>query len=240
MSISILIADADGLLRDLLAALLGRDEAFQIAGCAADAETAIQGIAELAPDVVLLDLQLPGSDAFRVLNEVINRPFDSSLSEPKVLVMGRDNAEAFQLEAARRGAQGFLCKAEGVSALTNAICAVMAGEVWFSRQIVAQTLREYTRLLRQVEERSRPSNVLSPREREILALVARGLTNQRIAEDLTMSLGTVKVHIRNIFQKLDLPNRTEAAVYALKEGLLNDSSHPRQSNRSSLQEKRFN
>jgi NarL family two-component system response regulator LiaR len=74
-----------------------------------------------------------------------------------------------------------------------------------------------------VQEQERPANHLSPREREILSRVAQGMTNQQIADDLRMSLGTVKVHIRNIFQKFDLPNRTEAAVFAIREGLIESS-----------------
>jgi len=215
MSISILIADADALLRDLLADLLGRHEGFHVVGCVATGRDALEAVARLQPDVLLLDLHLPDPTGLRVLEALTQ-----VLAPPVLLVLSRDDTDDTQMDVARRGAQGFLCKSQGVSALTNAIRAVMSGEVWFTRQIVGRILREYATLLRRVQEQERPANHLSPREREILGRVARGMTNQQIADDLRMSLGTVKVHIRNIFQKFDLPNRTEAAVFALREGLL--------------------
>lgn len=218
MGVSILIAQNDPLLRELLAATLRREEGFEIAGSVGSGAETVAAVTEYRPEVLVLDLGQPESAGLKVLDEL------GMMEEPPlILALSAEESEGIRMEVARRGAQGFLYKSEGIGTLTKAIRAVTSGEVWFTRQLVGQLLREYAILLRRVREEERPAKQLSSREHEILARVARGLSNQQIADELGMSLGTVKVHVRNIFQKFDLPNRTEAAVFAIREGLVDQA-----------------
>lgn len=218
MAITILVAQNDPLLRELLVDTLQREEGFEIVGSVGGSQDTLTAVADLKPEVLVLDLGHPESAGMKVLDEL-----GSLESPPLILALSAEESEGIRLEVARRGAQGLLYKSEGIGPLIKAIRAVTSGEVWFTRQLVGQILREYATLLRRVREEERPANLLSTREHEILARVARGLSNQQIADELGMSLGTVKVHVRNIFQKFALPNRTEAAVFAIREGLVEQS-----------------
>jgi two-component system, NarL family, response regulator LiaR len=223
MKSRILIAEDDPLLRNLLAEILAEQEDFDVVGSVPTGQETVDASAELRPHVVLMDVSRPDSAALDRIEHLAALP-----SPPMVLILSADEGEATQLETARHGAHGFLRKSQGIPALTAAIRAVMTGEVWFTRQIVSRILKEHAALLRRVREHEKPMNQLSVKELDVLVRVARGLTNQQIADDLQMSISTVKAHVRNIFQKLNLPNRTEAAVFALREGLVEavDHRHP--------------
>jgi DNA-binding NarL/FixJ family response regulator len=214
-NISVLLAEDDPLLRNLLTHILAGQEGLEIAGTAANGREALAAASDLQPDVLLLDLHLPELSGMKVLE----RCAETEVS-PKVLVLSGDEGEDTMLRAARAGARGFLSKSGASSALAQAIRAVAAGEVWFPAGIVSRILAEYPTLVRSAKRGDRPIDSLSDREREVLVRLARGLTNQQIAGELYISVSSVKVHIRGIFQKLNLPNRTEAAVFAVREGLL--------------------
>ncbi len=221
MSISILIAEDDALLRSLVAEILSLQPEFQVLGNAGDGEEALAKAGALQPDILLLDLSLPGVSGLKVLEQIGAWP-----QKPSVLVLSGDESEETQLQAAGAGAMGFLGKSRAMAVLPDAIRAVARGEAWFSRQVSARIFGAYSRLIQQVREQEQPLHLLTEREKEVLAQVARGLTNQQIAAELLMSVSTVKTHIQSIFQKLGLPNRTEAAVFAVREGLLADPPAP--------------
>jgi len=218
MSLSILIAEDDALLRSLLAEILSAQDGFEVVGSMESGREVVDAVARLRPTVLLLDLHLPGLSGLRVLEQLNDLP-----EGPLVLVLSGDEEEDTQLEVARNGARGFLPKSRAGSVLPQAIRAVAGGELWFTRQVSERIFREYHQLVRRVREQERPANQLSDREREVLVCVARGMTNGQIARDLFMSIHTVKLHIQNIFRKLNLPNRTEAAVFAVREGLLDEA-----------------
>jgi DNA-binding NarL/FixJ family response regulator len=215
--IQILVAEDDALLRGLLNQILGEEPDFQVVGLVGDGASVIAEIDRLQPEVLLLDVNLPGASGLQVLKELRARSHS-----PKTLVLSGNEDDATQLEAARVGARGFLCKSEALGTLPEAVRKVARGEVWFSGRIIGMVLNDYPEYVRKSREQERPINQLSDREREVLIRVARGHTNQMIAGELYMSLSTVKVHLRNIFSKLKLPNRTEAAVFAVREGLLHE------------------
>jgi DNA-binding NarL/FixJ family response regulator len=171
--------------------------------------------------VVLLDLRLPGLSGQRVLTQLLEME-----NSPSVLVLSGDDDENTQVDIARCGARGFLPKRDAVNVLARAIRTVSKGEMWFSQKVSSRIFQEHHELVRRVRNQERPLNQLTEREKEVLARVARGLTNRQIAAELFMSIHTVKLHIQNILRKLGLPNRTEAAVYAVREGLMEDGSEP--------------
>lgn len=215
MSVTILIAEDDPLLRAFLTDVLAGHPEIRVLGSVGDGREVLAAANRLKPQIVLLDLHLPGLAGLKVLELLLE-----SENPPRVLVLSGDEANETQLEAARGGAKGFLPKSQAISKLADAIQAVASGGMWFAPQVVEQIFNEYPRLVRRTQQMDRPVDQLSAREREVLICVARGMTNQQIARELFMSLSTVKVHLHNVFQKLNLPNRTEAAVFAVREGLL--------------------
>lgn len=221
MRVSILIAEDDALLHSLLADILDREGDLEVVGVAEDGNTCLEVIERLHPMVVLLDLRLRGLSGQKVLSHLLEQP-----EPPAVLVLSGEDDENTQVEVARSGARGFLPKREAVAVLARAIRAVSKGESWFTPEVTARILREHQDLVRKVRDEQRPLNHLTVREREVLARVARGLTNRQIAAELFMSVHTVKLHIANILRKLGLPNRTEAAVFAVREGLIEDGAAP--------------
>lgn len=218
MKITILIAEDDPLLRQLLTSILGAHEDMEVVGAVGNGREALEIAERLKPRLLLLDLNLPEVHGLKVIDRVIDMP-----EPPLVLVLSGQETEETHMESARHGAHGFLGKSLGIATLPDAIRAIDAGEVWFTRYIMGQIFREYVEMARRLREFERPANQLSGKEVDVLVRVARGLTNQQIGEELGMSVSTVKVHVRSIFQKLDLPNRTEAAVFAVREGLLEEA-----------------
>jgi DNA-binding NarL/FixJ family response regulator len=218
--VSIFIAEDDPLLRNFLLAKLSGYEEFTIVGSAGTGEETLAALPGLDPDVLLLDLSLPALSGMEVLEQV-----SAMERAPAVLVLSGHESEETQLDAARQGAKGFLCKSQASASLPQAIQAVAEGELWLPVAIVKHILGEYPALVRQMRDQSRPINQLTEREREVLLRVARGLTNQQIAGELYMSVSTVKTHIRNIFKRFNLPGRTEAAVFAVREGLLEQAEN---------------
>jgi len=215
MNVTILIAEDDALLRSFLTELLAREEGFEVLGTVADGQECVEVLSCLKPQMLLLDLRLPGLSGLKVLERL-----GGMEDGPAVLVLSGEEDEETQVEVARSGAAGFLPKSQAVSLLPQAIRAVAGGELWFSRRVSNRIFLEHRKLVRRVRDHEKPLNQLSDREREVLVYVARGHTNNQIASDLLMSIHTVKLHIQNILRKLNLPNRTEAAVYAVREGLL--------------------
>lgn len=216
-SLTILIAEDDPLLRQFLEQMLGLQEDFRVVSSVGDGRMVLEEIRQHSPSLLLLDLTLPGMHGLAVLDRLVDWP-----GAPFVLVLSGHETEETQMESARHGAHGFLGKSQGIEALPEAIRAIHSGQVWFTRAVMGRIFREYVQLARRVRDFERPANQLSPKEGEVLQWLARGMTNQQIADQLGMSVSTVKVHVRSILQKLDLPNRTEAAVYAVREGLLED------------------
>jgi DNA-binding NarL/FixJ family response regulator len=215
MTISILIAEDDSLLRGLLTEVLAGHPDLNVVGTVGTGPEVQEVVERARPQVLLLDLNLPGLHGLKVLERLAGMD-----AVPQALVLSGDEADGTQLQAARNGARGFLAKSQGVATLPAAIRAVAGGEVWFAPWVIGQVFRDYPPLWHRAQAQEKPAKQLSDREREVLARVAQGRTNQEIAGELDVSLSTVKIHVRNILHKFHLPNRTEAAVFALREGLL--------------------
>ena len=215
MSVRVLLVVEDPLLRSLLAEKLSLEKDLQIVGAVGDPESCLEAVVVTQPAVVVLDLQWGGGIGLALLERLTNRAPDVA-----TLALATDESEEAQLEAAQSGAKGVVTKTEGIATLPQAVCAVGRGEVWFTRSMSRRIFQEYHRIFCQKRETEHPLACLSPREREVLARVAEGMTHQDIADRLHMSIHTVKLHIQRILHKLGLPNRTEAAVFAVREGLV--------------------
>ncbi len=208
--ISVLIADDHAVVRGGLRALLDTEEGIDVVGEAADGVEAITRARALNPDVILLDLMMPRKDGLEVITEI--RESDPTA---RILVLSSFSDDEMVFSAIKGGALGYLLKDSSPSELLQAIREVYNGESSLHPTIARKLIREL----------NRPSNLppsedpLTEREVQVLMLVAQGMSNQEIADTLVISERTVRTHVSNILSKLHLANRTQAALYALKEGL---------------------
>jgi DNA-binding NarL/FixJ family response regulator len=211
--IRVLVADDDDLLRSLLRDWMQREADVEVIDVAADGREALDKALQLQPDVLLMDVRMPAMSGLEVLEQL---PPDG----PRALILSVEADDAAVLAAFRAGARGFLPKRAAERYLIDAIRAVANDETWLDRRLTTRLVRELSRLARRVAELEQPDAALSAREREVLCAVAHGLTNDQIAKQLFVSKNTIKIHVSSIFQKLNLPNRTEAALFAVRVGLV--------------------
>ena len=205
----IVIADDHSILRESLAALLSTQPDFQVDGRAANGQEAMALIQQCHPDVLVLDLFMPGSDGFEVL-----RTLDRGGSRvASVVLTGSDN-ELDYAQVVKLGARGLVLKSDGPEKLFAAIRTVANGELAFSDELAQQVLTTMT-----AESRNSTNALvrLSERERQIAYYVARGMKNKDIGQSLTISENTVKRHLQSIFTKTGARDRLELAVLALSE-----------------------
>jgi two-component system nitrate/nitrite response regulator NarL len=207
-AIRIVVVDDHTLFRRGVIALLGQVSDFEVVGEAADGLEGIRRIAELAPDVVLLDLNMPGISGIETMQAILR----ATPGLPVVMLTVSENAEDL-MAALRGGAQGYLLKNIDSDFLVDAVRRAAAGESVMSPEMSSKLLRE----LRGGGAPSLPA--LSPREREILAFLARGASNKEIARTLAVAESTVKIHVQHILRKLELTSRVQAAVWAIEHGI---------------------
>jgi DNA-binding NarL/FixJ family response regulator len=210
--IRVLVAEDDDLLRSLLREWMKRAADVEVIDVAADGREALEKAVQLQPDVLLMDVKMPGLSGLEVLEQL---PPEG----PRVLILSVDADDAAVLAAFRAGARGFLPKRAAERYLLDAIRAVANDDTWLDRRLTTRLVEELSRLARRVSELERPDAILSTREREVLSAVGRGLTNDQIAQELFVSKNTIKIHVSSILHKLNLPNRTEAALFAVRAGL---------------------
>ena len=208
--IRILIADDHAIVREGLRALIATEPDLELVGEATDGIQAVSKAQALRPDVILLDLMMPRMDGVEAINEI-----KKSWQDARVIVLTSFSDDEKVFSAIRSGALGYLLKDSSPSDLLQAISTVANGEGFLSPAIASKVMRE----INQPPKLPPTQDPLTEREVEILQLVAQGLTNDGIAEKLVVSERTVRTHVSNILAKLQLANRTQAALYALKEGL---------------------
>jgi DNA-binding NarL/FixJ family response regulator len=212
--IGVLIVDDDPLVRTLLSEIVTREGDIVILGCATDGLDAVAKAVELRPDVILMDLAMPRLDGLAALARL------TELDVPaNVLIFTQDADEEMVMQAARQGAKGYMPKDAPVDRIPKAIRALAAGEAWVERRLTGRVFEELARMARKLASSSSPESLLSEREKEVIRLIACGKTNTEIASQLFLSPHTVKSHVSHILQKLELPNRTEVAIFAVRAGL---------------------
>ena len=206
--IRVLLADDHWVVREGLRMYLGRDPAFEIVGEAEDGAQAVQLAVDLEPDVVLMDLLMPVLDGVSAIQAIRRQ---STGVEIVALTSVLDDAQV--VGAVRAGAIGYLVKDARGLELKEAIRAAAAGRVHLSPQAAA-------RLLSEVRTPEMPSTALTQRETEVLRLVSLGLANKEIAQRLAIGEGTVKTHVSSLLGKLGLQSRTQAALHAVRIGIV--------------------
>lgn len=209
----LLLVDDHALFREGLAGLFAYQDDFLVVGEASDAGTALQKVAEVHPDIVLMDIDMPGEDGI-----VTTRRIKSEFPEVTVVMLTVHDATDKLLEAIKAGAQGYLVKNIRSAELLDQLRGLKRGEAAITRRMAARILDEFQRGQATTGPRAESPADLTPRELEVLELVADRLSNKEIASRLVISEHTVKNHLKNILGKLHLRSRREAADYGLARG----------------------
>ncbi len=212
--IDVLIADDEAIVRDGLRVLIELADDLRVVGEAADGQEAVELVRELQPEVVLLDIRMPNMDGLEATRTLMALP-----SPPRVLLLTTFDRNEYLYDAMRAGASGFLLKDTRRAQLIKAIRGVASGEQLVAPSITRRLIEEFCRRP-SPDERPVGLDGLTSREVEVLALVARGLTNAEIASTLVVAETTVKTHIARILSKLGLRDRTQAVVTAYENGLV--------------------
>ncbi|MDQ5823071.1 MAG: response regulator transcription factor [Chloroflexota bacterium] len=213
MPIRVLVADDHSVVRRGLRGFLELNDEFELVGEASNGEEAVQMAQQLKPDVVLMDILMPKMDGIQATAAI-----RKLLPDTEVIALTSVLEDASVVGAVRAGAIGYLLKDTEDDELCRAIKAAAAGQVQLSPQAAA-------RLMREVRAPESPE-ALSERETDVLRLIAQGYSNKEIAEALILSDKTVKTHVSRILGKLDLPSRTQAALYAVRIGLVPAQDNP--------------
>ncbi len=209
--IRLIIADDHGIVREGLAALLSPEPDIEVVGLAGTGREAIALVRAKRPNLALLDITMPDMNGLEA-----TRHITTYYPEVRVLILTIHEEETFFFEALRAGASGYVLKGASSEELLMAIRAVHEGGVYLPPMLARHLAREYIQHHPPADEQ----DPLTPREREILTLIAQGYTNQEIAAKLHLSLNTVKTHRRHIYEKLNLHSRAALIEYALRRGLL--------------------
>lgn len=210
-SIRIFIADDHTIVRSGVQALLETIDDLTVVGEAADGQQAVQQALHLRPNVILMDLEMPILDGIGAIGQIM-----AQWPEARILVLTSFATDDRVFPAVKAGALGYLLKDSGPEALVDAIRQVHRGESWLHPKIARKLMLE---LSRPASASQLPTaDPLTPREVDVLQLVAQGLGNQEIADKLVIGEATVRSHVSNILSKLHLASRTQAALYALREG----------------------
>jgi two-component system, NarL family, response regulator LiaR len=211
--IRVLIADDHAVVREGLRTFLDLQDGIAVVGEAADGDEAIREAERLQPDVILIDLVMPRLDGVQAMRELRER-----VPRARAVVLTSFLDDKHLLPAMRAGAAGYLLKSAQPQELARAVRAAVAGEALIDPAVAA-------RLVETLEEgRDERVEQLTPREREVLALIGRGLPNKRIADELGIAEKTVKVHVSHVLAKLGVDDRTQAALFAVREGLVGPRS----------------
>jgi DNA-binding NarL/FixJ family response regulator len=218
-SISLVVADDHEVVRAGFAALLDTQPDFSVLGTAADGADAVAACRELRPNVVLMDIRMPGTDGISATQQLT-----AVADPPKVLILTTFDLDEYVFDALRAGASGFLLKDVTAERLFEAVRVVAAGEALLAPAVTRRLISEFARLRPQAVAGAagRPGALaaLTPRETEVLRLVAEGLSNTEIAARLVVTEETVKTHVSRILAKLGLRDRTQAVVAAYESGLV--------------------
>jgi two-component system NarL family response regulator len=214
--IRVLVVDDHALFRRGLQMVLEQEPDIEVVEEASDGAEAIAKAAEALPDIVLMDVRMPrrgGIDACTAIHETV--------PSAKIIMLTISDEEADLYDAIKAGAMGYLLKEISIEEVAAAIRAVHGGQSLISPSMASKLLTEFASMIKKTDDRQQvPTPRLTDREMEVLKLVAKGMNNRDIAKQLFISENTVKNHIRNILEKLQLHSRMEAVVYAVREKLL--------------------
>lgn len=211
----VLVVDDQAVVRAGFAAIVDAEPDFVVVGEAGDGAEAVALAGQLTPDVVLMDIRMPDMDGLTATG-LLTGPASGHV--PKVLVLTTFDLDSYVYEALRAGASGFLLKDAEPAELLAALRVVVAGEAMLAPAITRRLIDTFTATA--PAPRAAPLDALTPREREVLSLIATGLANAEIADRLGVATGTVKTHVNALLNKLELRDRVQATIFAYDTGLV--------------------
>ena len=215
MIIQVVVADDQGMVRSGFSVLLNAQPDIEVIGEAVNGQEAITMAASLQPDVILMDVRMPVLDGLQATREITGLP-----DPPKVLVLTTFDLDDYVYEALRAGASGFPLKDASARELADAVRLVAAGDALLAPGVTRRLIAEFARMGAPRSPSRKDIEGLTERESEVLALVARGMSNAEIAGHLVVAEQTVKTHVSRILMKLGLRDRTQAVVLAYETGLV--------------------
>lgn len=221
MSATVLLADDQPLLRMGFRMVLESQDDMVVIGEAADGLEALELTAELTPDVVLMDVRMPGMDGIEATRRIVDQGLPS-----RVLILTTFDLDEYVYEALKAGASGFILKNVPPAKLVDAVRTVADGEQLLAPAIIRRMIERYVRRPPTPESARMRLSALTARELDVLQLIARGLSNLEIAQSLFLSEATVKSHVNRVLSKLSLRDRTQAAVLAYEMGLIEPGNPP--------------
>ncbi|MFE3247404.1 response regulator [Streptomyces sp. NPDC059209] len=221
MTIRVIIVDDQAMVRAGFAALLSAQADIDVVGEAPDGRQGIEVSRRTHPDVVLMDVRMPEMDGLAAARALLDPP-TGVVHRPRVLMLTTFDVDDYVYEALRAGASGFLLKDAPPADLISAVRVVAAGEALLAPSVTRRLIADFAQQGRPVARRDRSLRLkgLTPRETEVLELIARGLSNQEIAEHLILAEQTVKTHIGRVLAKLGLRDRAQAVIFAYESGLV--------------------
>ncbi len=215
MTVSVLLVDDQELVRTGLRAILERQPDIDVVGEAGDGDGAVRAAARLRPDVVVMDIRMPGMDGLEATRRLVAQPAEA----PRVLVLTTFDLDEYVYEALRGGASGFLLKGAPADELVRAVRAVAEGDALISPSVTRRLLDEFAR---PGASGAPPPGLeeLTSRERDVLDLIAKGRSNPEIAEELVVTPATVKTHVAHILMKLGVRDRVQAVILLYESGAI--------------------
>jgi len=214
-AVRIFIADDQAVVRAGFSALMGTQPDFEVVGTAGDGAETVRLCGRLRPDVIVMDIRMPGMDGLEATQRLASAP-----NAPRILIITTFDLDEYVYEALRAGASGFLLKDVTAERLFDAVRVIADGEALLAPAITRRLIDEFSRLRPKAPARSEVFAALTPRETEVLRLVAEGLSNPEIAGQLVVTEETVKTHVSRILSKLGLRDRTQAVIAAYENGLI--------------------
>jgi DNA-binding NarL/FixJ family response regulator len=229
VTVRILIVDDDLLVLAGLRMMIETQPDLEVVGEAHDGVQAVEMAAELVPDVVLMDIRMPGMDGLEATRRITAAtPSDAEETTPRVLVLTTFELDEYVYEAVRAGASGFLLKRTPPEDLLDGLRIVASGDALLAPSVTRRLMSEFSRATAEgpqaTDVRNRELDRLTEREREVLVLIAQGLSNREIATQLYVGESTVKTHVKRILMKLALRDRVHAVVFAYETGLIAPSA----------------
>jgi DNA-binding NarL/FixJ family response regulator len=221
-AVRIVVADDHQVVRAGFATLLDTQPDFTVLGTASDGAEAVRISRELRPDVVLMDVRMPGTDGIEATRQLTGGP-----DAPRVIILTTFDLDQYVYDALRAGASGFLLKDVTAERLFDAVRVVAAGDALLAPAVTRRLISEFARITPRADGPAvQPAAVgdLTPRETEVLRLLAEGLSNPEIAERLVVTEETVKTHVSRVLHKLGLRDRTQAVILAYESGLVTPRS----------------
>jgi DNA-binding NarL/FixJ family response regulator len=220
VTIRVVIADDQRLVRAGFRKILEAERGIEVVGEADDGLQAIEQTHQHHPDVVLMDIRMPGVDGLEATRRLLREDRD----RPRVLILTTFDLDEYVYESLHAGASGFLLKDAPPAELVGAVRLVAGGDGLLAPSITRKVIEEFVRRPPRSTKPPDSLNVLTPRELEVLALLGRGLSNSQIADELVVSDATVKTHVARVLMKLNLPDRVHAVIHTYETGLIEPGS----------------